>query len=60
MERVEILELGQTSFAKQCSDCKAIVLTGNKSKDAEERRTLIVVERWKALQPLSRRHWLRQ
>src|SRR5512135_2768207 len=26
MTRVEVLELGQTSFAKQCSDCKAIAL----------------------------------
>ena len=49
MTRVEVLELGQTSFAKQCSDCKAIVLTGSKSEDAEEQRTLIVVERWKAI-----------
>ena len=42
-------EVAESLFARQCSDCKAIVLTGSKGEDAEERRTLIVVERWKAI-----------
>jgi hypothetical protein len=57
MTRVEMLEQAQIGFAAQCKDCKAIILTSsNRREDAaeavaqtENRRTLIVIERWKAI-----------
>ncbi len=45
MTRVEMLEQAQMGFAAQCKDCKAIILANSKA----DGKTLIVVERWKAI-----------
>jgi hypothetical protein len=54
---VEMLEQAQIGFAAQRKDYKAIILTSSSKREEaakalaqpEDRRTLIVIERWKAV-----------